>query len=412
MPQKKYQPRSLAARRYQYQKQKQQRMAILAIGGLLVLSMILGGLWGAFYMASSIVPKVMAQGLEALPSLPKLPTIPHFSSQPNGTPAFDAYMSRDFGLLKSPSLLYYPNLEYTLLSHPAAGSLQEQLLPVLPVAEDTTLKAKLENVVAAYPADRFKTHLYFYNPQDRTFVEINGYEPVAAASVIKLPILLEYLMSVDEDVMTLDTPLLYAEYHRAGGSGTLQYKDSGQELTANDVAGQMIRISDNTCSNMMIHYLGGTEAVNQKLAKLGLVHTRIRNWLPDLSGTNTISPYEIVNVLYNIDSGPFLSQLSRINGTQILESTHNRNLMVLPLPPEARVAHKTGDVATSLGDSGTVYLPDGRRYYLSIQVERPYNDYSVRDLFHQASRLIYDHVAAQPAPPTPMLQPVQLTQAQ
>lgn len=368
-----------------------------------MLALIGGGIWGAI----QIIPKVIAQGIEALPDMP---TLPSFSQKPADTDSFEAYMNRDFGLLKTPSLLYYHNLDYTLISHPSVGSLQEQLLPVMPVSEDTALKTQLESIVAAFPADRFKTHLYFYNPQDRQFVEINGYEPVAAASVIKLPILLEYLMSVDRNIMTIDTPLLYAEYHRAGGSGDLQFKDSGKELSANDVAGQMIRISDNTCTNMMIHYLGGTEAVNRKLANLGLVHTRIRNWLPDLSGTNTISPYEMVNILYNIDSGPLISEMSRINGTEILESTHNRNLMVWSLPREARVAHKTGDVATALGDSGTVYLPDGRRYYLSIQVERPYNDYSVRDLFHQASRVIYDHVAAQPAGTNQLLQPLQLTQ--
>ncbi|WP_303674457.1 serine hydrolase [Vampirovibrio chlorellavorus] len=408
MSRKNHPPRSLAARRYHYQKQKQQRLAILVLAALMLLALIGGGIWGALQIIPQIIPNVMAQSLEALPEMPKLSG---FSQKSSDTSAFDAYMNRDFGLLKTPSLLYYHNLDYTLLSHPSVGSLQEQLLPVMPVAEDTALKAQLESIVAAYPSDRFKTHLYFYNPQDRSYVDINGFEPVAAASVIKLPLLLQYLMSVDRNVMTIDTPLLYAEYHRAGGSGDLQFKDSGKELTANDVAGQMIRISDNTCTNMMIHYLGGTEAVNQKLANLGLVHTRIRNWLPDLSGTNTISPYEMVNILYNIDSGPLISELSRINGTAILESTHNRHLMVWSLPREARVAHKTGDVATSLGDSGTVYLPDGRRYYLSIQVERPYNDYSVRDLFHRASRLIYDHVAAQPAPKNQLLQPLQLTQS-
>lgn len=403
-------PRSLAARRYQHIKQRQQRLAIVILGGLLLLGLIIGGIWGA----SQIVPKVLAEGMEALPDLPPINEVPtYFQAQPTDTSEFKAFLDQDFGLLQIPSLLYYHNMDYTLLTHHGAGMFQHKLMPIIPTGEDTELKSRLEEIIGPFPEGKYKTHLYFYNPQNGTYVSINGYEPVAAASVIKLPILLDYLMSLDKNMIRIDTPLLYAEFHRAAGSGGLQYQDSGKPLLANDVAAEMIRTSDNTCTNMMISYLGGTEAVNKKLADLGLVHTRIRNWLPDLSGTNTISPYEMVSILYNIDSGPLISELSRVNGTEILESTHNRRLMVWTLPKEARVAHKTGDIGTSLGDSGTVYLPDGRKYFLSIQVERPFNDYSVKDIFHQASRAIYDYVAAQPPAKDRFLQPLdpaQLTQ--
>jgi beta-lactamase class A len=181
----------------------------------------------------------------------------------------------------------------------------------------------------------------------------------------------------------------------------LQYQPSGVALSANDVAGQMIRISDNTCTNMMIDSLGGVDALNRRLAHLGLVETRIRHWLPDLSGTNTISPYEMVTILYNLENRQVVSDDVRQNGIDILKSTHNRRLLVTPLPPEAVVAHKTGDIGTSLGDSGIIYMPDGRKYILSIQVERPYNDYTARDMVQLASRLIYDYIAQTPASPLP-----------
>lgn len=409
---KKYKPpRSLAARRYQYAKQRQQRLAIVVMAGLLLVGLVAGGIWGAF----QVVPRVWAQGVESLPDMPALPEIPQpFSgASPDtsqDTTQFEAFLDQDFGLLKIPSLLYYHNLDYALLTQHGAGMFKRKLMPVMPVGENTELKAQLEAIISQFPADKFKPHIYFYNPQDRTYVEINGYDPVPAASVIKLPILLDYLMSLDENMIKIDSPLLYAEFHRAGGAGDLQYQDADKQFLANDVAGQMIRISDNTCTNMMISYMGGTEAVNKRLADLGLVHTRIRNWLPDLAGTNTVSPYEMVSILYNIDAGPLISEFSRHNGTEILESTHNRRLMVWTLPKEAKVAHKTGDIGTSLGDSGTVYLPDGRKFFLSIQVERPYNDYSVRDLFHQTSRLLYDYVAAQPTKTTPLLEPVETSQ--
>jgi beta-lactamase class A len=312
--------------------------------------------------------------------------------------AFEDLLARDFGSFETPSLLYFHTMDSALLSNRPVGSLSHKLAPIMAVGEDTELKNKLEQLLAEYPSSRFVPHLYFYNPQDGKTVEINGYAPVPAASVIKLPILLEYLMTLDEGLLNVDTPLLYADFHRAGGAGELQYRPTGQGLYANDVASQMIRISDNTCTNMMISYLGGTDMVNQRLADLGLVSTRIRNWLPDLAGTNTISPYEMVTILSNIDQGSLISAQSRDNGLSILRSTHNRRLLVSPLPQDVVVAHKTGDIGTALGDSGAVYLPDGRKYFVSMQVERPYNDYTARDMVQRASRMIFDYVSAQPVP--------------
>jgi beta-lactamase class A len=141
---------------------------------------------------------------------------------------------------------------------------------------------------------------------------------------------------------------------------------------------------------------------------LGLVNTRIRNWLPDLEGTNTISPYEMVTILNNIDHGSLISESARYNGMSILRSTHNRRLLVSPLPSDVIVAHKTGDIGTALGDSGAIYLPDGRKYFVSMQVERPYNDYTARDMVQRASRIIYDHVSTQPTGSVPPITPLGL----
>jgi beta-lactamase class A len=379
------------SRIYQQQQVRQQRMALLAFIAFVLVLVSGMAVWGV------------------------CKTIPRFI-QPIAlnSKQFESMMDREFALFDTPSLLYYHTMDYALLSHKPMGLLEHKLTPLMPVAEDLQLKAQLQQLFAQYPASKFIPYFYFYNPQDGRFVEINGYAPVPAASVIKLPILLDYLMRVDEGLVTVDTPLLYAEFHRAGGSGDLQYKPSGQGLMANDVAGQMIRISDNTCTNMMISYLGGTDVVNQRLADLGLVNTRIRSWLPDLQGTNTISPYEMVTILNNIDHGSLISETSHYNGLSILKSTHNRRLLVSPLPRDVVVAHKTGDIGTALGDSGAVYLPDGRKYFVSMQVERPYNDYTARDMVQRASRLVYDYVSTQPtlvqAAPLNSLPPVGLAE--
>lgn len=365
--------RSRAYQEAMRKRRQQRRLLLLGVILLAVLTISAAAGWGIFQLAR-----------------------PLLAAGPKDARDFEAFMAREFSLYSEPSLLYDNNLSLALHT---PVNLKNKLLPLQPQREDKALKQELEALFASY-GPRFKTYFYYYNPQDNSYVEVNGYYPVAAASVIKLPILLDYLLGLDTSLFRLNTPILYADHHRAGGAGSLQYKPAGVVFPVNQVASQMIRVSDNTCTNIMIAALGGTDAVNRKLAELGLVHTRIRNWLPDLEGTNTISAYEMATVLYNIDHGPLISKFSRYNGLGILESTHNRRLLVSPLPPEARVAHKTGDIGTALGDSGIVYLPDGRKYIISVQVERPFNDYAARDMIQQASRLIYDHVASQPEPGT------------
>lgn len=366
--------RQRAYQLYRQKRRRERRIFLLTVCSLLIMALAGLAIAGAWKFKYNVKPLLS------------------FSSS-SDTKEFQAFMDREFGTADQPSLLYYNTLDFALLSK-GNGVLKNKLLPILPNHEDSQLKNEVQSLMASY-GPRFKSHLYFYNPQDASYIEINGYDPVPAASIIKLPILLDYLLSLDENMIQMNSPLLYAEFHKAGGSGELQYKPSGQIIPANLVAGEMIRISDNTCSNMMISYLGGSDAVNKRLSNLGLVKTRIRNWLPDLQGTNTISTYEMATILYNVDHGPLISDLSRYNGIGILESTHNRRLLVEPLPPEVRVAHKTGDIGTALGDSGAVYLPDGRKYFISVQVERPYNDYGAKEMIQKISRLVYDHVEGQ-----------------
>lgn len=272
---------------------------------------------------------------------------------------------------------------------------EEQLKPLPARYEDTVLRQKLEALLAEYPKNRFKPHVYFFNLQDYSYVNINGNDAVPAASVIKLPILLEYFMQVERGRLTPYTHLVYEHFQQAGGSGSLQYKTPGVPLLARDVASAMIQESDNTCTNMLIYHLGGADYLNERFKALGLKRTRINNWLPDLSGTNVVSMQDMATLLYNIDQGHPVDPASQAEAMAILKGTHNRGLLPALLPRGTTVAHKTGDIGTSLGNAGLVILPDGRKYIIAIQVERPFNDYGAKDLIQKASRLVYDNVTSQ-----------------
>ena len=106
-------------------------------------------------------------------------------------------------------------------------------------------------------------------------VSVNGAEVVPTASVIKLPILLEFLRQVDDGHLSLATRICPTPEETVGGSGILAQLQPGLSLTLLDVATLMIVLSDNTATNVALRLIGGVEPVNRMIAELGLRATHL-----------------------------------------------------------------------------------------------------------------------------------------
>lgn len=271
-----------------------------------------------------------------------------------------------------------------------------RFVPILPLSEDVALKGELEAVFNTFDLNRFTPHVFVYDLSNYRYTEIGGYEPVSAASVIKLPLLWLLFEDMDAGYFDREDPMLYLDYHRSGGAGTWQYRDANIAIPTYDVARQMIQVSDNTATNMVLDKLGGAAAVNSRWATLGLKGTWVNNLLPDLDGTNHVTMYDLSTVCYNLYMGGLLSENARDDMLTILSGTHNRRLIPALLPDDTLIYHKTGDIGTALADAGIIQLPDGRAYIMAIQVDRPFNDYTARDMIQKASEVVYQHALRQP----------------
>ena len=117
--------------------------------------------------------------------------------------------------------------------------------------------------------------------------------------------------------------------------------------------------------------------------------TRLNNALPDLEGTNTTSPYDLAFLLGKIDQGALISKESRDFMYCTMEHTRIKTLLPQGLAPGAKIAHKTGDIATMVGDTGIITAPTGQRYMVAVQVVRPWNDRRANQLVRDVSRIIY-----------------------
>lgn len=81
-------------------------------------------------------------------------------------------------------------------------------------------------------------------------------EPAPLGSMFKLYVLLAVSHAVDEGTLSWDTTLTVEDYNRSLPSGTLQEEPNGTAVSVREAATQMIEISDNTATDMLIQELG------------------------------------------------------------------------------------------------------------------------------------------------------------
>jgi beta-lactamase class A len=243
-------------------------------------------------------------------------------------------------------------------------------------------------------------HLVVADVDSGSYADMRGSEPLAAASTIKLPILVAFLQAVDSGLMQLDEMLTIDPSLVVGEAGVLQNRPQGSQVTALQAATLMMTISDNTATNLLIERLGGREVLNQSFRQWGLQHTQLVELLPDLEGQNTTSALDMVTLLHSLEQGQLLSLRGRDRLLDMMRRTETPPLVSLGLGENARFAHKTGTISSVVGDVGIVDMPTGRRYLMAVWVTRQTpNDPAAVDLIRQLSDTIYQFwLRPQPSP--------------
>ena len=152
----------------------------------------------------------------------------------------------------------------------------------------------------------------------------------------------------------------------------------------------MIRISDNTATNLLIQRIGGIQVLNDQFKAWGLKSTVIRNFLPDLTGTNTTSTEDLVRTIAMVDSGDALRPRTRDLFREVMSTSKTNRL--LPggflqglgvqkkdidynlLIKGYRIYNKTGDIGIAYADAGLIQMPDNTRAVAGFIVKGPFND--------------------------------------
>ena len=197
--------------------------------------------------------------------------------------------------------------------------------------------------------------------KDLTTDEKWAYEadiPLVAASVIKLPILVEAFRQARDGLISMDESVSIRPEQKMPSCGALTYLHDGLTVTLRDLCVLMIIVSDNTATNILIERLG-MEAVNATMRGLGLEKTTLRRLLFDAQASsrgleNTITAEEMGQLLEMLHKGECVSPEADAEMLGILRDQRLNGKIPFFLD-DLEIAHKTGEDNGITHDVGIVY---------------------------------------------------------
>jgi beta-lactamase class A len=184
-------------------------------------------------------------------------------------------------------------------------------------------------------------------------------EQWSAASVIKIPIMIEIFHQVDAGQRSLDELHTLTADDKTPGSGVLLEMHEGLNLTLHDLVYLMMSISDNTATNLLIDF-AGIQNINQRMRGWGMtgsVLNRKMQGKPAEPGQkeNYIVPAECSEMIRKILVGEAASKESCETMTRILTTQQNKHRLARPLGPEhehIEWGSKTGTIKGVCNDCG------------------------------------------------------------
>jgi beta-lactamase class A len=279
-------------------------------------------------------------------------------------------------------------------------------------------------------------------------LSIDGDRPFPAASVFKVPVLVEAFRRMSQGEFSLTDRWELTDDDKSTGSGVLTRLMSGLRPSVRDLLTLMIIISDNTATDMLVRRLGG-ERITATMRDLGYRQTIVASGCRELlrgilgDASPSLAPWEMARHLAanppspesaayagteqnNISTADEMADLfARIHTGDGMEAIGidagarrtMREILLLQqlnermprfLPPGVPVAHKTGSLSgpwavrndaglIDLGDHGTVAMAVFTRTRMPAGADPETSNRFLTGIDEQIAtlmRVVYEHYAA------------------
>jgi beta-lactamase class A len=256
------------------------------------------------------------------------------------------------------------------------------------VHTDAALQARLEGVRAAVAHGTLGAVLVDLQTGASASVEAERGFP--AASLFKLPMLVEILAEEDSGELDPERRLEIRPEDWTDGSGVLQAR-IGDQLTVRELTRLMVQDSDNIAALVLLDAVSVTR-INATAQRLGLPSTRLVDHRGGDVGEHTTSAGDMARLLVGLASGQVVNQHVSEQVLALLELKQTVAWLVDGLPFWVKVAHKWGDLPQARNDAGIVFTPRGS-YVAVVLTEGGQPDESAI-FIARVSRVGYDYLSS------------------
>jgi beta-lactamase class A len=275
-------------------------------------------------------------------------------------------------------------------------------------AQKPSLEHLKDSIVLKLKAVEGEFGVAFKDLQTNQTLFINEKENFHAASTMKTPVMIEVFKQAKAGKFKLTDSILVKNEFKSivdgspfsldigDDSADEMYQKIGTKMTIYDLTYQMIIVSSNLATNILIDLIDAKNA-NATMRKMGAQDIQVLRGVEDtkafnLNKNNSVTAYDLMLIFEQIARKKVVNKKSSEAMTQILFDQKFNELIPGRLPKEVKVAHKTGSITGVQHDSGIVFLPDGRKYVLVILSKKLTNVKAGVKVLAEVSEMIYNFV--------------------
>lgn len=237
---------------------------------------------------------------------------------------------------------------------------------------------------------------------------INEKIQMHAASTMKTPVMIEVFKQAKLGRFKLSDSLFVKNEFKSIVDGSpysldivddsdeVIYQKIGHQMTIHDLVVQMITVSSNLATNILID-LVDAKNVMKTMKEIGANQIQVLRGVEDTKAyqqglNNTTDAYDMLLVMKAIALKQVVSERACKEMIEILADQKFNSKIPALLPSEAKVAHKTGSITAIDHDAAIVYKTPDHPYILVILTKGIEDHKQAEQLIARISKLIYDAV--------------------
>ena len=228
-----------------------------------------------------------------------------------------------------------------------------------------------------------------------TWMGVNEDENYAAASLLKVPLMIAYLKMAEKDPAILNKEIKYDTEIDTELSQNMVPKDNlqlGSVYTVDELLSYMIINSDNIAKDILLK--------NIDLKLFSKVYSDLKIPIPDLTEQeNQISAKDYAAFFRALYNSTYLTEDLSGKAIELLSKTEFKDGIVAGVPDDITVAHKfaerkySGDKyslkGSQLHDCGIVYYPESPYLICVMTKGRDFN--TLEGVIKDISKIVYEH---------------------